>query len=139
MASPSLENNTYSVVSYLSFDSNMHGRTIMDSAAFLINPNTDFGANRLVAQINDTRGDIDTRKLPNNYGLIGPTAGQLSRPNKNLPVSATFAIGVAATSGGASQSDLDSANSLITTLRASLDSAETAAASGGGPVIGWES
>ena len=39
---------------------------------------------------------------------------------------------VVATSGGASQADLDSANSLITTLRASLDSAESAAASGGG-------
>ena len=44
---------------------------------------------------------------------------------------------VVATSGGASQADLDSANSLITTLRASLDSAETAAASGGGSSQRW--
>jgi len=116
MASPPLENQTYSVVSYLSFDSNMHGRTIMDSAAFLIDPNTDFGANRLVAQINDTRGDIDTRKLPNNYGLKDPTAGQLSRSNKNLPVSSTFAIGVAASGDDGGGGDGGDA----------------------GPVIGWE-
>lgn len=44
---------------------------------------------------------------------------------------------VATSGGGASQADLDSANSLITTLRASLDSAETAAASGGGSSQRW--
>ena len=46
---------------------------------------------------------------------------------------------VVATSGGASQADLDSANSLITTLRASLDSAETAAenSSSGGNTQRW--
>lgn len=116
MASPPLDNNTYSVVSYLSFDSAMHGRTIMDSAAFLIDPNTDYGANRLVAQINDTRGNIDTRKLPNNYALVGPSTAALTRPNKNLPVKSTFAIGGAASGddgGGGGGGDA-------------------------GPVIGWE-
>ena len=52
---------------------------------------------------------------------------------------------VVATSGGASQSDLDSANTLITTLRASLDSAELAldsaeaAAASGGSSQRWTS
>ena len=41
-------------------------------------------------------------------------------------------------SGGVPQADLDSANSLITTLRASLDSAESAAGgSGGGNTQRW--
>lgn len=47
---------------------------------------------------------------------------------------------VVATSGGADQAELDSANSLITTLRASLDSAETAAenaSSSGGNTQRW--
>tara|TARA_Y100000385_G_scaffold286903_1_gene349919 strand:- start:474 stop:806 length:333 start_codon:yes stop_codon:yes gene_type:complete len=46
---------------------------------------------------------------------------------------------VVATSGGADQSELDSANNLIIALRASLDSAETAAenAGSGGSTQRW--
>ena len=92
MASPPLENNDYSVVSWLSFDSSMHGNTLMDSAEFVVET---VRGSKLTALVNDTRANINTRRIPNNYGLIGPSNVESIRQSeaKTLPVRSTFAIG----------------------------------------------
>ena len=113
MASPPLENNDYSVVSWLSFDSSMHGNTLMDSAEFVVET---VRGSKLTALVNDTRGNINTRRIPNNYGLIGPSNVESIRQSeaKTLPIRSMFAIGVAAAAdegGGGEEA---------------------------GPVIGWE-
>ena len=113
MASPPLENNDYSVVSWLSFDSSMHGNTLMDSAEFVVET---VQGSRLTALVNDTRGNMNTRRIPNNYGLTGPSNADLARSvAKTLPIRSMFAIGVAA---------------------AAAD--EGGGGEEAGPVIGWE-
>ena len=113
MASPPLENNDYSVVSWLSFDSSMHGNTLMDSAEFVVET---VRGSKLTALVNDTRGNMNTRRIPNNYGLTGPSNADLATSvAKTLPIRSMFAIGVAA---------------------AAAD--EGGGGEEAGPVIGWE-
>ena len=86
----------------------------MDSAEFVVET---VRGSKLTALVNDTRGNMNTRRIPNNYGLAGPSNADLARSvaTKTLPIRSMFAIGVAA---------------------AAAD--EVVGGEEAGPVIGWE-